>query len=80
MTPKVYLDAVKYETARERVGDSRGRGLTHTEIAAGVGISRASLDYLRRGKFSPSPETMARLAQFLGTSLDGLFTIRESPN
>lgn len=79
MTPKVFLDEGKYETERTRLGESRGRRVQHGEVAAGAGISRSSLDYLRKGKYSPSPETMATLAQFFGTSLDGLFTIRETP-
>ncbi len=79
MSPKVFLDPDKYERERARLGDTRGRAIKHGEVATGADISRSSLDYLRRGQYSPSPETMAKLARFFGTSLDGLFTIRETP-
>ena len=77
MTPKVFLDTDKYEKERARLGETRGRTPSDAEVAREIGISRTALHYLRRGVSSPSAETMATLARFFGTSLDGLFTIRD---
>lgn len=78
MSPKVFLDEKKYEVERAKLAATKDRAVRHGDVASGVEISRTSLDYLRRGTYSPSPETMAKLARFFGTDLDALFTIRET--
>lgn len=79
MSSKIFLDSEKYELERNRRGDIQGRPLTHGEIAREVGISRTSLDYLRRGQYSPSPATMGNLAEFFGVedNLNRLFVVRK---
>lgn len=76
----VILDPEKYAEARARLEEKLNRRITHEEVARGVGISRAQLDYLRRGTSSPSAESMASLARFFGLGLDDLFKIANTPS
>jgi transcriptional regulator with XRE-family HTH domain len=49
------------------------RGSTLAELARGAGISEAMLSRLENGDVSPSLETLAALADALGTSVSALF-------
>lgn len=61
-----------------RLKEFRGqRGLTQTELAAMVGVSRKTVNTVENSVFIPSTLLALALAQTLGTSVDRLFYIIE---
>ena len=56
-----------------------GAGLSQQGLASRAGISRQAYAALESGKASPSTEVALRLARALGTKVDLLFSLRESP-
>ncbi|NLV92433.1 MAG: helix-turn-helix transcriptional regulator [Firmicutes bacterium] len=50
------------------------KGLTQAEVAALVGIRRASYTHIERGSRNPSIQVARRIAQVLECSLDELFS------
>lgn len=54
----------------ERLGAARG--LTLPAIAERVGLSRAGMNDIRRGRFSPRLDTLDRIAEVLGVTISAL--------
>jgi len=49
------------------------RGLTQQQVARAVGISQSAYAMIERGQHTPRKETMKKLAEFFGLSVDELF-------
>lgn len=50
----------------------KNKGLTQTQVANAVGIGRQAYAYYEKGEREPSPETLCKLADFFGVSVDEL--------
>lgn len=48
------------------------RGLTQTQVADAVGLGRQAYAYYEKGEREPSTETLCKLADFFGVSVDEL--------
>lgn len=53
--------------------DRRRRGLTQAEVAGGAGVTEADVADYERGMKRPAPQTLARMAEILGSSIESLF-------
>jgi putative transcriptional regulator len=47
--------------------------LTQTQLAEAVGLNQAMIAYLESGKRGPSRDTMKKLADYFGVTIDWLF-------
>jgi transcriptional regulator with XRE-family HTH domain len=63
MSPAPKLIAMRLKTIRER------KGLSQTAVATKAGIAREHLTRLEAGAYSPSVDTLEKIAQALGVSL-----------
>ena len=48
------------------------KGLTQTQLANAVGLGRQAYAYYEKGEREPSPETLCKLADFFGVTVDEL--------
>ena len=48
------------------------RGLTQTQVADAVGLGRQAYAYYEKGEREPSTETLCKLADFFGVTVDEL--------
>jgi putative transcriptional regulator len=51
------------------------RDLSQTDLARAVGVSRQTISSIETGQYVPSTLLAFRLARYLGTNVDGLFSI-----
>jgi len=51
----------------------RERGLSQTQVAAAVGITQSAYAMIERGQRYPRKETMKKLADYFGVTVDELF-------
>lgn len=51
----------------------RERGLTQKKVAMAVGITQSAYAMIERGRRYPRKDTMKKLADFFGLSVDELF-------
>ena len=54
-------------------------GLTQSELAARVGVTRQTIGLIEVGKYNPSIKLCLMLARETGKPVNELFTIREAP-
>lgn len=50
----------------------KNKGLTQTQVADAVELGRQAYAYYEKGERAPSPETLCKLADFFGVSVDEL--------
>lgn len=48
----------------------KNKGLTQTQVADAVELGRQAYAYYEKGERAPSPETLCKLADFFGVSVD----------
>ncbi|WP_258359980.1 helix-turn-helix transcriptional regulator [Moorella sulfitireducens] len=51
----------------------RERGLTQKKVALAVGITQSAYAMIERGRRNPRKDTMKKLADFFGLTVDDLF-------
>lgn len=54
------------------------KGLKNSDVSRGTGISNMTLSDWKRGKTTPKTDTMQKIADFLGVSVDYIMTGKES--
>lgn len=64
------MQGFRYQRAKQLIDE---RGLKRSWVAAKIGIAHGSLNQYLIGGRPPGRETIARLASFLGVSLDELY-------
>lgn len=62
---------VGVRTARE------ARGWTQGELAARIGVSRQTINYMEQGRYTPSVVLALRLARAFGCGVEDLFALQE---
>lgn len=50
----------------------KNKGLTQTQVADAVELGRQAYAYYEKGERAPSPETLCKLADFFGVTVDEL--------
>ena len=50
----------------------KNKGLTQTQVADAVKLGRQAYAYYEKGERAPSPETLCKLADFFGVTVDEL--------
>lgn len=54
------------------------KGLKNSDVSRGTGVSNMTLSDWKRGKTTPKTDTMQKIADFLGVSVDYIMTGKES--
>lgn len=70
-------------TGEVRVGvrpAREARGWTQGELAARVGVSRQTINYLEQGRYTPSVLLALKLARALECQVEDLFALEEDPD
>lgn len=57
----------------------RARGLRQEDLAAALGVSRQTIIAIENNRYNASLELAIRLARFLGTAVEQLFLLEETP-
>lgn len=57
----------------------RARGLRQEDLAAALGVSRQTIIAIENDRYNASLELAIRLARFLGTAVEQLFLLEETP-
>ena len=52
-------------------------GMTQTDLAERVGVTRQTIHSIERGKYKPSIELALRLARELGATVEDLFELED---
>jgi putative transcriptional regulator len=69
-----------HESLNNRLREERARlNLTQAELAAMVGVSRKTINTVENGVFIPSTVLALRLAKALGTTVEMIFQLPETP-
>ena len=58
----------------------RRRGLSQAALAALLGVTNKAVSKWENGRAKPTTDTMRKLADLLGTGVEGLLTLREEKN
>ena len=54
------------------------KGLKNSDVSRGTGVSNMTLSDWKRGKTTPKTDTMQKIADFLGVSVDYIMTGKEN--
>jgi len=54
------------------------KGVTQEELAAGIGVTRKTVNTIENGRFVPSAVLAIRMARFFGIPVEELFDLDES--
>lgn len=54
------------------------RGLSQEDLARMAGVTRQTISYIETGQYSPSTKLALVLARVLGSSVEGLFFLKEA--
>ena len=57
----------------------KARGLRQEDLAAALGVSRQTIIAIENNKYNASLELAIRLARFLGTPVEQLFLLEDTP-
>lgn len=55
------------------------KGIKTSDVARGIGVSNAILSDWKNGKTTPKTDTIKKIADYLGVSVDYLMTGKENP-
>lgn len=57
----------------------KAQGYRQEDLAAALGVSRQTIIAIENSKYNPSLELAMRLARFLQTTVEELFTLEDEP-